>query len=403
MSLTRLALALVLTPLALPTTAAEPTFAGTWDTTYGTMTLVQTGDEVRGTYVMNGLACQIEGHVQGRKLTFRYKEPDARGEGTFEIAGDGRSFAGRWREADATVWAEWTGELVQAAADPFDGVWDTPFGKMRLVQNGNKVAGCYGFDAGEIEGTVAGNRLTFHYTERTEQGAGRFDLSPDGKALAGQWRRQGETEWRDWPATRVEPEPGVTWLVVVETQWEEGDLARSEYAFGDMLRAFFAGSPQIRVRHRIFDEADDLAHWCRESAYLPEPVVLLIASHGSPTGVSAEGGTEIGPAAIAADLRHADNLRLLHFSSCLIMKGDIAEKIREQLAGEVSFPISGYTTAVDWAGSAVNEFMYLNLILVRNESPPDAIKELSRLLPFSGNEDVPGTSMKALGMRIVTE
>ena len=48
-------------------------------------------------------------------------------------------------------------------------------------------------------------------------------------------------------------------------------------SFGDMLREVFARLANIRVRHRIFHDADSLAHWCREIMYLAEPVVLVMA------------------------------------------------------------------------------------------------------------------------------
>ena len=69
-------------------------FSGTWKATYGALVLEQTGDEVRGTYPGGST---LEGKVEGRRLSFRYKEAKAAGEGWFEMADDGMTFAGKWR------------------------------------------------------------------------------------------------------------------------------------------------------------------------------------------------------------------------------------------------------------------------------------------------------------------
>jgi len=45
--------------------------------------------------------------------------------------------------------------------------------------------------------------------------------------------------------------------------------------------------------------------------------------------------------------------------------------------------------------------MDLNLVLGRNMPPEDAVKELARLVPFSGPKDLPGAAIPSLGMRIV--
>jgi alkaline phosphatase D len=63
--------------------AAEPNFAGTWETTFGTLTLTQDGKQVKGAYSLGGGDCSLEGQVGKTRLTFRYKEPDAQGEGWF--------------------------------------------------------------------------------------------------------------------------------------------------------------------------------------------------------------------------------------------------------------------------------------------------------------------------------
>ena len=76
--------------------ALATSFGGRWETTFGPMTLERQAGQVKGAYVMDGQACSIRGRLEGRRVTFRYREPGTEGEGWFTLAADGRSFAGRW-------------------------------------------------------------------------------------------------------------------------------------------------------------------------------------------------------------------------------------------------------------------------------------------------------------------
>src|SRR5437588_11169064 len=117
------------------------TFAGNWLSTFGPMTLAQSGATVRGSYAMGpGKTCRIQGKVKdGGRLTFTYREPEAAGEGWFELAPDGQSFAGKWREEGAERWLPWQGNRVG-----FVGLWDSSFGLLRLVREGKRFHGLYG-------------------------------------------------------------------------------------------------------------------------------------------------------------------------------------------------------------------------------------------------------------------
>ncbi|HPF33394.1 MAG TPA: hypothetical protein PK907_10290, partial [Candidatus Sabulitectum sp.] len=48
------------------------------------------------------------------------------------------------------------------------------------------------------------------------------------------------------------------------------------------------------------------------------------------------------------------------------------------------FAVSGYTTSVDWGGSAIIEFYYLNRILENGETPEQAAQALLTDIPFAG-------------------
>jgi hypothetical protein len=189
---------------------------------------------------------------------------------------------------------------------------------------------------------------------------------------------------------------GLVWVVVVEAHWQH-HLTEREYAYGFMLREFFARVARVEVRHRIFTNEEGLATWCRELCYIPEPVVLVLASHGTAEGLSAHGRT-ISPATMADSLRYADSLMLVHFSACNLMQEGAAV---EALHAQAHYPISGYTTAVDWGGSALVEFTYLDMILSRGLAPAQAAEQLVRLVTFAGDDAPPGSAYRPLGFRIL--
>jgi hypothetical protein len=167
-----------------------------------------------------------------------------------------------------------------------------------------------------------------------------------------------------------------------------------------MLRSFFARSPHVEVRHRFFTDETSLGKWCVETSYLPEPVVLLVATHGSPEGVVA-GGRTVGGADIAKHLRLAGNLKLLHFSSCLVMKDRLAGDILRHVGRDASFPVSGFTQSVDWGASAVAEMMYLDLVLSRGKKPQEAVRRLHQIMPFTAEERLPEAPFESLGLSLV--
>lgn len=377
-----------------------PTFAGDWETTFGPMTLTEKDGRVSGFYLMGSHKNEISGTVKDRKLTFTYKEAVARGEGEFELAADGRSFAGKWRESADRQWGQWTG--TRPKAKDFTGLWRSAHGPMRLTQSGDQVRGQYLWDGlgGTVEGRVKGQTLTFTYTENSgTKGSGTFTLADDANSFSGKWKPDGAGKEQPWPTNkRVTPTPGKQWLVVVEANWE-GSLSEPEYSFGSMLKAFFAASEEVGVRHRMFTDADSMTKWLKEVPFLAEPVVLVLSSHGSPAGPDAEKGPPTAKA-IADALRGAGNVRLLHFAACEVMKGKFADDVQKALGPDATFPISGYTTNVDWAGSAVSEFLYYDFLLRRGMDPDQAMKQLVKAMPYVGDTIPKDSPIPALGMKL---
>ncbi|MDP6447963.1 MAG: hypothetical protein QGG36_02280 [Pirellulaceae bacterium] len=376
----------------------EADFSGKWRTSFGVMTLEQEGDRVDGYYVMQGVRCLINGKVAGRTLTFKYREPMTAGEGTFKLSDDGKSFAGRWRQDGSPSFADWVGTRPEERPPTFAGLWNSTYGLMRLHVKGRRVQGVYSYGGGgTVNGELSedGKTLKFRYRDEVS-GSGAFKLSDDGARLDGKWAPDGATSQSDWRARKVEPVEGRRWLVVLEARWE-ANLTEREYSFGEMLRAFFDRAAHIQTRHRFFSNAESLQRRCQELAFLPEPAVLVIASHGDTKGLLVDGKL-IPYSALIEGLQHAGDLDLIHFSSCQIMKGAGAEQFQEKLARPA--PISGYQTSVDWALSAVLEFTYLDMIMVRGLTPPQAAAQLLKNVPIAGSRPIPGGVLPPAAFRL---
>jgi hypothetical protein len=273
------------------------------------------------------------------------------------------------------------------------GLWDSSFGRLRLIEEGRTVRGFYECGGpSTLEGESAADRFEFRYREPGVEGEGRFGLAKDGESFDGFWRARGEADWSKWNGARAQAQPGVTWLVVLEAHWQR-TLAETEYAFGHMLREYFARSAGVRVRQRFFHDAESLERWCRDLLLLAEPIVLVIASHGAATGLSVHGEV-IDSQRILAALQHANGLRLLHFSSCLV-------GLSAQAMNPRHFAVSGYTTSVDWGASALLEFTYLDLILNRGMGPAEAAAKLPSVVPYAGDQAPPGSPYPPAGFRFL--
>jgi hypothetical protein len=341
-------------------------------------------------------ACSLEGKVSHGRLVFTFQEPENQGEGCFELTRGGKSFTGRFRSAGGGSWQWWEGERVG-----FDGLWNSSFGPLRLIEEGDQVRGFYASGVGAtLKGRRKGDRLAFHYRERKTRGRGTFELAADGLSFQGEWRASGDDRSRSWWGLRVRPQPNLTWLVVLEAPWQRF-LAEQEYAFGNMLREFFARLPEVQVRHRFFANEPGLRKCLRDLLYIAEPIVLVLATHAGPEGIHVDGQTISVPTLVEA-LEPIVNLRLLHFSACSLMKDPAVVKRFRSFSKASCTAVSGYTTSVNWAASAIIEFAYLEMVLGQGQLPAEAAAQLLKLLPFAGAEDVAEGTFSPAGFCIVT-
>lgn len=274
---------------------------------------------------------------------------------------------------------------AQDTAD-FSGTWDTTYGLMVLYQEGTTVTGYYTLGGySSVEGTVdPDGRLTFTYREPAASGEGWFDLVDGGMRLQGRWRPDGGGTWYDWEGSRAGSgmEPG-KWLVVLEAEWQTS-MAEDEYSFGEMLAAWFARVPGVRVRHRFVHDPDDLAAFCLEASGLPGDLYLVIASHGSSLGIDLASGT-VGSRDFLRAIEPCRNLAMIHFSCCEIMSGRLPAEIissRDDWPGD--FVVSGYTRSVDWGASGIIEIYYFNQILENGLAPAEAAAAVLDDMDFAG-------------------
>jgi hypothetical protein len=339
--------------------------------------------------------CRIQGKVRDGRLEFRFQEPEAGGEGWFELSADGSAFSGQWHPDGVPQWGPWTGSRVG-----FGGLWDSTFGLLRLIEEGDRVRGFYEVGGtATLDGRRTEDRLEFTYSEPKAGGKGWFGLAPDGQHFEGQWLPEGGEEWQPWRGRRIAPQAGTMWLVVLETPWQRF-LVDAEYSFGHMLREFFARVPQIQVRHRFVNNEAGLRRCCRELTYLPGPAVVVVASHAQPDGINV-GGEVVDVDVITESLRFAGDLKLVHFSACLVMQDPGVVARLKEFSRRSRAAVSGYATSVDWAASALIEFTYLDLILARGLAPAEAAEQVRELLRFAGDEEVEGSPIPPAGFRIV--
>lgn len=287
------------------------------------------------------------------------------------------------------------------AAD-FSGLWESSYGRMRLSQLDGQVTGSYSYASGSsISGSMDGARLTFRYAEPDAQGEGWFELREEGRSFEGRWRPAGSEVWQPWSGRRVTPETGKIYLVVLEAYWETS-LAEEEYSFGAMLRSYFtmSAAQHVEVRHRFFHDAVDFRRLCAEVTYLAEPVVLLISSHGSESGIGV-GGAVIDAETIAASTRNASNLKLLHLSGCSMMNGAVPAQVMERIPAAARFPISGYRTTVAWDASAISDFIFMSFLLIHRMEPAEALRQCGLVAPFIRDGGPEGSAFVGLGLDLL--
>jgi hypothetical protein len=288
---------------------------------------------------------------------------------------------------------------LHAGTPTFEGLWKTNHGPLRLMVEGDQVKGCYRSKGlAFIEGTVTGDTLRFTYRlPNGGKGEGTWQLDEKGQAFQGSWKSQDGAKSGAWNGSIQPRTKGRSWLVILEAHWEK-NLQEPEYAYGDMLRQFFARVPEVQVRHRFFDGHADFARWCAELPFFNETVVLYVSSHGTEKGITVNRRVMDG-AFVGEQLRYAPEVKLVHLGACLTMSGTMPQKIREVSGRDL--PVSGFTLEADWAGSAVVDFAYLDLVLSRRMKPAEAVRQMTNHVTFAREKVPSDCRIPAMGLKIV--
>lgn len=94
-------------------TAAAQTWTGSWNSSFGELRLHQIGIDVYGDYRDLG---DIDGRVNGNKLTGTFTNGNKSGSFIFTLANNNTSFTGKWKWSTSNNWQDWNGSLKSSAA-----------------------------------------------------------------------------------------------------------------------------------------------------------------------------------------------------------------------------------------------------------------------------------------------
>lgn len=211
------------------TAAANASLTGTWDFTFGTMSLTQREARVEGTYQwyggvdtgqIQGLALADLNQFQGVWLSDR--NSNSQGKLRWQLVADWTSFTGIFESSKTGQWCGVRSGQPLPAGCGFSGVWQLGFGnppgvtgQATLVQTGQSVQGTYVDSQGHtgeiVDGVITVESLTevkLSGTWRNDQGdqdtfEWRLDLTT-GRTFQGR-RDPGNSEWCGWREGTSEP------------------------------------------------------------------------------------------------------------------------------------------------------------------------------------------------------
>lgn len=232
---------ILLALLMLPGIGQAASVAGTYDSSEGVVTLKQSGDRVTGRYTNdNGELTGVlfdntfEGFWIEDGSDRRCSTPkNGRyhwGRATFEFTDNG--FSGKWGHCNDTPSHAWTATKrggrpsappapPSGDADPFvvidginiEGNWGSSEGDIRFRQQGNRVAGRYTSDNGEIVGSLDNDRLRGYWIENHSNKRcnspkngryywGRLEFRFSGDSFSGRWGYCDDAFSANWTGQR---------------------------------------------------------------------------------------------------------------------------------------------------------------------------------------------------------
>ncbi len=181
------------TPALTQWSGTDPSFQGTWSSTFGTLRLKQGGTRVWGDYKNVGF---IEGDVDLSTGVLEGTYTNGGSQGRIRFTHTGSSFDGLWAPGTNEPNSNWDGTLTSSTlptlltwpaygltllAQSFEGTWTSTRGVLRLKQGGTRVWGDIEdtTQTGTLEGELDldTNILTGTYTYGSETGTLRFMMN----------------------------------------------------------------------------------------------------------------------------------------------------------------------------------------------------------------------------------
>ncbi len=206
--------------------AGSEGLAGSWTTTYGSMTIAAVSNGiVRASYPYKD--GRIEGRLDGAVLTGYWIEPSSSktcasqkegsyrwGRVEFRFAAGFTAFTGKWSYCDAAVSTAWTGTKIGGGAGTAS--WSTSYGVMSFPHPvAGPIRATYGTDEGRIIGEAQGTVLSGYWVEKSSSrrcdrpidgsyhwGRIEYQFDPGFATFTGKWGYCDAPPLQGWSGTR---------------------------------------------------------------------------------------------------------------------------------------------------------------------------------------------------------
>lgn len=152
-------------------------------------------------------------------------------------------------------------------------------------------------------------------------------------------------------------------ILVLESPWNSQSLkSTSVWPFVSE----FANVIGIKAYHQAFLDKESFLHWVKKynDEDVPSPKLLYVAAHGDKGRISGllKG---INSLTISDALEKSENIRYVHFGSCLFGKEENLESLLHS-AKHLHW-VAGYESSVDWIDSTVFDILFWRRMYARDE------------------------------------
>jgi hypothetical protein len=206
--------------------------SGVYNTDYRQMTLNQIGNKVTGTY--EGSNGKIQAILNGNRLVGTWSNSSSNKTGNFEFIFNSNysSFTGKYGYNSDTPTKKWNGTKVESTTSSTNvqtpqitvtniaGIYNTDFGKMTLIQTGDKLTGNYEGGNGTLNGKIEGNRFTGTWKNSSNSRTGNFEFIFNSyfSAFTGKYGYNSDTPGRKWNGTKTKSSSSATVVSPVQTE-----------------------------------------------------------------------------------------------------------------------------------------------------------------------------------------